>query len=41
MGGNEDVQYKKERDRTDEVYSPIATFYSASKATKVFTGTSH
>ena len=24
---------------TDEVYSPIIAFYSASKATKVFTGT--
>ena len=30
---------QKEWDYTDEVYSPITTFYSASKATKVFTGT--
>ena len=33
--------YTKEWDCTDEVYSPIITFYSASKATKVFTGTSN
>ena len=34
------VEYiQKEWDCTDEVYSPIITFYSASKATKVFTGT--
>ena len=32
---------ERERGYTDEVYSPIITFYSASKATKVFTGTSN